>query len=222
MKSLLTKTIFPLFGLYLMTILVGADTVVTRDISYNGKIIKESNDYVLILWNGKTPKQIPRERIKEITRWDWDKHVKVEEEKRQRAEKERKESEKQATENVQKVFRQIEEQQKEGAQAKAEQDKILKNALSGKITDVNERIAIVQKNTCWNYIRQFEAAKDQFALEHGVVIGSRIEPEKLNSYLTNLSIYSSCPSGGKYLNLDAIGAQIRCTVHGVPPESASR
>lgn len=75
-----------------------------------------------------------------------------------------------------------------------------------------------QRNTCWNIIRQFESAKEQYAAENGLVQGSLISPPSvLNRYLANLSVDATCPGGGgSYLWIDYVGTAVTCPRHGKP------
>ncbi|MCX6339881.1 MAG: hypothetical protein NTX71_08180 [Candidatus Aureabacteria bacterium] len=85
MKPALMGAFLSILGLSLMASFALADTVFTRNFNYNGKIIKESDDSVIILWNGKTRKEIPWKQIKKINRWDWDRDVEAKEKDRQQA-----------------------------------------------------------------------------------------------------------------------------------------
>ncbi|MCX6355443.1 MAG: type II secretion system protein [Candidatus Aureabacteria bacterium] len=77
--------------------------------------------------------------------------------------------------------------------------------------------ATTQQNTCWNNIRQFEAAKAQYALEAGLSTGATIaDSTVLNGYLTNLTVASSCPAKGAYSNITGIGTPVTCGIHGGP------
>ncbi len=76
-----------------------------------------------------------------------------------------------------------------------------------------------QQNSCWNNIRQFDAAKDQYALEAGLSTGATIGDTKvLDNYLTNLTVASKCPGGSQtYANLANIGTPVSCGgSHGRP------
>jgi prepilin-type N-terminal cleavage/methylation domain-containing protein len=74
-----------------------------------------------------------------------------------------------------------------------------------------------QQNTCWNNIRQFDAAKDQYALEAGLSTGDAVNPSStLNDYLTNLTVNDACPGGGSYSSIDTIGTPVSCDVHNRP------
>lgn len=74
-----------------------------------------------------------------------------------------------------------------------------------------------QTNTCFNNIRQFEAAKAQYALEAGLSTGATIaDSTVLNGYLTNLTVGSVCPAGGTYTNMASIGTGVTCGTHGSP------
>lgn len=74
-----------------------------------------------------------------------------------------------------------------------------------------------QQNSCWNNIRQFDAAKDQYALESGLSTGATISAGSLDAYLTNLTSSSQCPGGGgAYTNLTSIGTAVSCGTHGRP------
>ena len=75
-----------------------------------------------------------------------------------------------------------------------------------------------QQNTCWNNIRQFNSAKDQYALEAGLKTGDPItDSTVLNQYLTNLTVSSTCPGGGgDYQNIDSVGTPVSCPLHGEP------
>ena len=74
-----------------------------------------------------------------------------------------------------------------------------------------------QQATCWNNIRQFDAAKDQYALEAGLSTGDAIaDTSTLNTYLTNLTVDSACPGGGSYSNIAGIGTPVSCSIHARP------
>ncbi|MDD5557959.1 MAG: type II secretion system protein [bacterium] len=74
-----------------------------------------------------------------------------------------------------------------------------------------------QRHACWNSLRQFNAAKDQYALECNMWSGALISPSSaLDAYLINLRVTSSCPGGGTYQNIDGIGTPVTCNVHGSP------
>jgi len=77
--------------------------------------------------------------------------------------------------------------------------------------------ATTQQNTCWNNIRQFNAAKDQYALEAGLSTGATIaDSTVLNGYLTNLTVASVCPGKGTYSSVANIGTPVSCSIHGQP------
>jgi prepilin-type N-terminal cleavage/methylation domain-containing protein len=77
--------------------------------------------------------------------------------------------------------------------------------------------ATTQQNTCWNDIRQFNAAKDQYALEAGLSTGAVIaDTTVLNGFLTNLAVTSSCPAKGTFNNIANIGTPVSCSIHLVP------
>jgi len=78
--------------------------------------------------------------------------------------------------------------------------------------------ATTQQNTCWNNIRQFDAAKDQYALEAKLTTGDTIaDTTVLNQYLTNLTVTSTCPGGGgAYSNIASIGTPVSCGTHNRP------
>lgn len=78
--------------------------------------------------------------------------------------------------------------------------------------------ATTQQNSCWNNIRQFDAAKDQYALEAGLSTGATITASALEPYLTNLTATSACPGGTQtYANLTSIGTPVSCGgSHGRP------
>lgn len=73
-----------------------------------------------------------------------------------------------------------------------------------------------QRNTCWNKIRQFDSAKEQYAAESGLVTGSEIAPSSiLNRYLGNLTVDESCPGGGgHYIGIEYVGTLVTCAKHG--------
>jgi type II secretory pathway pseudopilin PulG len=74
-----------------------------------------------------------------------------------------------------------------------------------------------QEATCWNNIRQFNAAKDQYSLEAGLSTGDVIgDTSVLNDYLTNLTVSDSCPAGGSYSYIANIGTPVECSEHGTP------
>jgi prepilin-type N-terminal cleavage/methylation domain-containing protein len=78
---------------------------------------------------------------------------------------------------------------------------------------VNAR-ARTQGVNCSNNIRQFEAAKAQYALECGLKDGDSIEPASaLNDYLVNLTVDTLCPAGGTYLYIATIGTSTTCSIH---------
>lgn len=67
---------------------------------------------------------------------------------------------------------------------------------------------------CSNNVRHFEAAKAQYALECGLRNGGSINPSAaLNAYLVNLTVTSSCPAGGTYSDIAAIGTPTICSFH---------
>lgn len=71
-----------------------------------------------------------------------------------------------------------------------------------------------QSINCSNNIRQFEAAKAQYALECGLVNGGSITPASaLDGYLVNLKVSTICPSGGAYNNVAVIGTPTTCSFH---------
>jgi len=75
-----------------------------------------------------------------------------------------------------------------------------------------------QKTACWNNIRQFNAAKDQYSLETGLSTEGIINPTTvLNEYLVNLRVETPCPAGGgAYANMDSVGTPVSCSLHGSP------
>ena len=74
-----------------------------------------------------------------------------------------------------------------------------------------------QRAACWNNIRQFDAAKDQYSLESGLSTAATIaDTAVLNGYLVNLTVDSSCPGGGSYSNIGAIGTPVSCDLHQRP------
>ena len=78
--------------------------------------------------------------------------------------------------------------------------------------------ATTQQNTCWNNVRQFNAAKDQYALEAGLSTGATISPiTVLDGYLTNLSASNPvCPGAGTYSSIANVGTPVSCSIHGQP------
>jgi prepilin-type N-terminal cleavage/methylation domain-containing protein len=78
--------------------------------------------------------------------------------------------------------------------------------------------ATTQQNACWNNVRQFDAAKDQYALEAGLSTGATITASALDDYLTNLTSTDTCPGGtATYANLADIGTPVSCGgTHGRP------
>jgi prepilin-type N-terminal cleavage/methylation domain-containing protein len=77
--------------------------------------------------------------------------------------------------------------------------------------------ATAQQNTCWNNVRQFNAAKDQYTLEAGLSTGATIaDTTVLNGYLTNLTVVTVCPSKGTYSGIANIGTPVSCSIHGQP------
>jgi len=78
---------------------------------------------------------------------------------------------------------------------------------------VNARVK-TQSVHCSNNIRHFEAAKAQYALECGLRNSESINPSSaLNAYLVNLTVTASCPAGGTYNNIAAIGTPTTCSLH---------
>lgn len=75
--------------------------------------------------------------------------------------------------------------------------------------------ATTQQNTCLNNIRQFDAAKQQYALENGLASTSTFTSTNLNGYLTNLTVTSTCPGSATttYGGLGDMGASITCAIH---------
>jgi hypothetical protein len=85
-------------------------------------------------------------------------------------------------------------------------------AKTDRIARRSERL---QKMLCHNNIRQFKAAKAQYALESGLNTGDKINPvSTLNQYLSDLTVSSKCPSDGTYTNLDVVGSPVSCSIHG--------
>ncbi|MDD5556264.1 MAG: type II secretion system protein [bacterium] len=77
--------------------------------------------------------------------------------------------------------------------------------------------ATTQQNSCWNNVRQFDGAKDQYALEAKLTTGDTISPSTvLNDYLTNLTVTDTCPGGGTYVNIPNVGTPVECGTHGRP------
>jgi prepilin-type N-terminal cleavage/methylation domain-containing protein len=74
-----------------------------------------------------------------------------------------------------------------------------------------------QQNSCWNNVRQYDAAKDQYAIEAKLATGDAINPSTvLNGYLTNLTVTSACPGGGSYNNINSVGTPVSCSRHARP------
>jgi len=70
-----------------------------------------------------------------------------------------------------------------------------------------------QTNTCMNNLRQFDAAKQQYALENGLSATDTFTSTALDGYLTNLTVASTCPGGGTYGGLGDMGASVTCSIH---------
>jgi hypothetical protein len=69
-------------------------------------------------------------------------------------------------------------------------------------------------NTCINNLRQIDAAANQFAFEHGLTNGARINfPSDLTPYikLNSAGKIPPCPSGGTYY-IGRVGKQPICSL----------
>jgi hypothetical protein len=77
-------------------------------------------------------------------------------------------------------------------------------------------------NACINNLRQIDAAANQFALEHHLTNGDRINfPNDLTPYikLNSAGKIPPCPSGGTYF-LERVGENPICTLSTATPRHA--
>jgi prepilin-type N-terminal cleavage/methylation domain-containing protein len=70
-----------------------------------------------------------------------------------------------------------------------------------------------QQNTCINNLRQFDGAKDQYAIENNKSTGDAATEANINPYLKRPVSDTACPAAGTY-TLGAIGTDPGCTVAG--------
>ena len=66
--------------------------------------------------------------------------------------------------------------------------------------------------SCMSNLRILEGAKDQFALENRIGVGTQVTPENVLPYLKD-NQFLQCPAGGAY-NLNAIGVWTTCSIPG--------
>ncbi len=71
---------------------------------------------------------------------------------------------------------------------------------------------------CNNIIRQIDAAKEQYRVEHVLADGDFVSPEQLGPYLDGGWKGNTCPAGGMY-QVNPVGQNPRCSVHGALPEA---
>lgn len=74
------------------------------------------------------------------------------------------------------------------------------------------KVAAVQANTCINFLRQIDSAKQQWALEYKKTADSVPTPDDLTPYLQNPS-QILCPGGGVY-SINAVNSAPTCNVPG--------
>ena len=71
-----------------------------------------------------------------------------------------------------------------------------------------------QQNACFNNMRQIDSAKQQYALENGLVNSSTMTTANLNDYIRGG--YPACPTGG-VITWGAVSATPSCATHGTLP-----
>jgi len=69
-----------------------------------------------------------------------------------------------------------------------------------------------QRNTCINNLRQIDAAKNQWALEHGATTGTAVTEDDIKPYLAGGRM-PVCPSGGTY-TIGKVGENPTCSIPG--------
>ena len=93
-----------------------------------------------------------------------------------------------------------------------------RSAIPGAIRDAEKGCflshiaAIIQANTCINFLRQVDGAKQEWALEHKKTANDVPTPTDLTPYLKNPSEIL-CPAGGAY-SINAVGVAPTCSVPG--------
>lgn len=69
-----------------------------------------------------------------------------------------------------------------------------------------------QRDSCINNLRQIDAAKQQWAVEHNKQVNSVPTPEEIAPYLKN-GVMPACPAGGVY-TINAVGQPPACSIPG--------
>jgi hypothetical protein len=72
-------------------------------------------------------------------------------------------------------------------------------------------LAESHRNTCINYLRQIDAAKEMVAIKHNKADGQAVAADKVNEYIKGGA--PACPAGGAYV-YGAIGNRPTCSVDG--------
>ena len=104
-------------------------------------------------------------------------------------------------------------QQQASAQA-AQAAQTAQQATQAQAEQINAqiKIAAVQATTCINFLRQIDAAKQQWALEYKKTADAVPTPDDLTPFLQNPS-QILCPGGGNY-SINAVGNPPTCNVPG--------
>ena len=70
---------------------------------------------------------------------------------------------------------------------------------------------VAMQNACINNLRQFEAAKDQWALEQDADLTTAVTADDIDPILGKPCSSVTCPAGGEYA-LNTVGANPTCTI----------
>lgn len=103
-------------------------------------------------------------------------------------------------ERSQAEVQQVQAATKENARVMAEQQ----------VLQMKQNQAVV--STCINNLRQIQAAKQQWALEHNRTANDIPAPTEIAAYLPNHQM-PQCPGGGQY-SINAVGAAPTCSIAG--------
>lgn len=104
------------------------------------------------------------------------------------------------------------QQARDQAAQQAAQQQAAQAVAQAEQVNVQAKIAQVQANACVNFLRQIDAAKQQWALENKKTADAVPNPEDLTPYLQNPG-QIMCPGGGVY-NINAVGVLPTCNVPG--------
>jgi hypothetical protein len=102
--------------------------------------------------------------------------------------------------------------QSAAAQAQA-QAQNLAQAQNQVLAQAQEQVQVAAASNCFNYLRQLNAAKQQWAQEQQKTAAMTPEGKDLLPYLSNQTL-TDCPAGGKY-TIGPVAGPATCSMHAI-------